>query len=122
VVEDEFLIRDMVADALTRLGFDVRAVANADAALAHLARGEACDVLFTDINLGGDIDGAMLSRAARNLRPELAVVYASGSVGGLHQVQGVPGADFVPKPYDPDIIAAMLDRIAASSAGPVTPA
>ena len=115
VVEDEFLIREMTAEALTEQGFEVRAVGNADDALALLARGEACDVLFTDINLGGDVDGAMLSWAARTLRPNLPVLYASGAVG-LHQIKPVPGAGFVPKPYRVEVIAGMLDRIASSGA------
>jgi DNA-binding NtrC family response regulator len=116
VVEDEFLIREMMAEALTEEGFEVRAVGNADDALALLARGEACDVLFTDINLGGEVDGAMLSWAARTLRPNLPVLYASGAVSGLHQIKPVPGATFVPKPYRVDVIAGMLDRITSSGA------
>jgi CheY-like chemotaxis protein len=114
VVEDEFLVREMMAEALTEQGFEVRATATADEALALLARGEACDVLFTDINLGGDVDGAMLSWAARTLRPNLPVLYASGAVSGLHQLKAVPGAGFVAKPCRMDVIAEMLGRIVAS--------
>lgn len=113
LVEDEFLICEMLVDALTEHGFEVHAVANAKDALRHLARGEPCDVLFTDINLAGGVDGAALSRLARNLRPGLPVVYASGSVGTLADLQAVPGASFVPKPYDPDRVCSMLSRIAA---------
>jgi CheY-like chemotaxis protein len=113
LVEDEFLICEMLVDALTEHGFEVHAVANAEDALQHLARGEPCDVLFTDINLSGGIDGAVLSRLARDLRPGLPVVYASGSVATLADLQAVPGASFVPKPYDPDKVCSMLSRIAA---------
>ena len=81
VVEDEFLISEMMVEALAEQGFEVHAAANAEDALRHLARGEPCDVLFTDINLAGGIDGAALSRSARELRPGLPVVYASGAVG-----------------------------------------
>ncbi|HEY5964932.1 MAG TPA: response regulator, partial [Xanthobacteraceae bacterium] len=52
LVEDEFLICMMMADALTDHGFEVRSAANAQDALAHLTRGAPCDVLLTDLNLG----------------------------------------------------------------------
>ena len=91
LVEDEFLICEMLVDALTEHGFEVHAVANAKDALRHLARGEPCDVLFTDINLSGGVDGAVLSRLARDLRPGLPVVYASGSVATLRGLAGGAG-------------------------------
>ena len=81
-MEDEFLICDMMAEALAEHGFEVHAVANAEDALRHLTCGAPCDVLFTDINLPGGIDGATLARLARELRPNLPVVYASGAVSG----------------------------------------
>src|SRR5439155_13361036 len=53
LVEDEFLVSDMVAEVLAEHGFEVHAVANAKDALRHLTRGARCDLLFTDINLPG---------------------------------------------------------------------
>jgi CheY-like chemotaxis protein len=113
VVEDEPLLCEMLVEALTEQGFKVQAAGSVGDALRHLARGEPCDVLFTDINLGDALDGAALSRAARLLRPDLPVIYASGTVGGLDELQAVPGARFVQKPYDLARLAAMLGRIAA---------
>jgi two-component system cell cycle sensor histidine kinase/response regulator CckA len=121
VVEDEPLLCEMLVEALTEQGFKVRAAGSVDDALRHLARGEPCDVLFTDVNLGDALDGAALSRAARLLRPGLPVIYASGAVGGLGELQAVPGACFVRKPYDPARVGAMLLRIAAPAAAALTP-
>ena len=100
LVEDEFLISAMVADVLTKHGFDVHIAANAKDALQHLTCGAPCDVLFTDINLPGGVDGAVLAQLARQLRPGLPVVYASGLVTAIEQLNAVPGSTFVPKPYD----------------------
>ena len=72
VVEDEFLISDMVAEVLAEHGFEVHVAANAKDALQHLTCGAPCDVLFTDINLPGGVDGATLAQLARELRPESA--------------------------------------------------
>ena len=112
LVEDEFLISDMVAEVLAEHGFQVHAVATAKDALRHLTCGAPCDVLFTDINLPGGIDGAKLAQLARELRPNLPVVYASGLITAIEQLNTVPGSTFVPKPYDPEKICTLLQRFA----------
>jgi CheY-like chemotaxis protein len=81
-------------------------------ALEHLTRGAPCDVLFTDINLPGGIDGAALAQLARQLRPGLPVIYASGLVTGIEQLNAVEGATFVPKPYDPNKVYTLLQSFA----------
>ena len=112
LVEDEFRLCDMLTEVLSEHGFEVYAVANAKDALRHLTCGSPCDILLTDINLSGSIDGATLARLARDLRPDLPVVYASGSYSKLEQLDAVSGAIFVPKPYNPDKLCAMLSRMA----------
>jgi CheY-like chemotaxis protein len=108
LVEDEFLISTMVADALSERGCEVHVAATAKEALEHLTRGAPCDVLFTDINLPGGVDGAALAQLARRLRPGLPVIYASGLVTGMDQLNAVEGATFVPKPYDPNKVYTLL--------------
>lgn len=111
VVEDEFLICDMVTTVLEEHGFEVHAVATARDALAHLTGGALCDVLFTDINLRGGLDGDALAWIARDLRPDLPVVYATGSVSRLQDLDAVEGAVIMPKPYSPEKVCEMLDRL-----------
>ena len=115
LVEDEFLLCDMLTEALSEHGFEVYAVANAKDALRHLTCGSPCDILLTDINLPGGIDGAALARIARQLRPGLPVVYASGSYSRIEQLDAVAGAIFVPKPYDADKLCEMLSEITATA-------
>ena len=111
LVEDEFLLADMVAHVLGDHGFEVFTVANAQDALRHLTCGSPCDVLLTDIKLEGSIDGTALARLARALRPNLPVVYASGSYRTIEELDAVSGAIFVPKPYDPDRLCEMLSEM-----------
>jgi CheY-like chemotaxis protein len=113
LVEDELLISEMIAEVLAEHGFQVCIVANAKEALEHLTCGEPYDVLFTDINLPGGIDGAALARLARQLRPDLPVVYASGAISRIEQLNAVPGSIFVPKPYDPKKLCTLLEQCAA---------
>lgn len=113
IVEDEALIAEMMAEALVEYGFEVKAVATAKDALQHLTCGAPCDCLFTDINLPGGVDGATLAQLVRELRPDLPVVYASGAIRSIDQLKAVPGATFVPKPYDPLAVCTLLQQFAA---------
>jgi DNA-binding response OmpR family regulator len=110
LVEDELLISEWAAQALSEQGFAVQTATNATDALMHLASDQV-DVLFTDINLPGAMDGAALARRARELMPDLTVIYASGRVGVLAPEARVPGAIVVPKPYQPELVG----RLAAAA-------
>jgi CheY-like chemotaxis protein len=79
-VEDEFFIREWIARSLSEQGFAVDSVTNAVDALLRIARAP-IDVLLTDINLPGGMDGTVLARRARELQPNLAVIYASARAG-----------------------------------------
>jgi DNA-binding response OmpR family regulator len=107
LVEDEFLISEWVAESLTQQGFAVQTAANAADALRYLAS-EPVDVLFTDINLPGGMDGAALALRAREIHPDLPVVYASARVTMLEPTARVPGAIVVPKPYEPALVGRLL--------------
>jgi CheY-like chemotaxis protein len=112
VVEDEAIVRHLIVDVLIEDGFEVHAVANARDALSHLAAQWPVDVLFTDVELEGDVDGGRLAVLARKLLPELAVVYTSGSVERIEQVAD---SVFVPKPYEPAKICTLLTKVTKRS-------
>jgi len=117
LVEDEFLISEWVAQSLSDQGFAVQTASNAADALQRLAS-EPVDVLFTDINLPGGMDGAALARRAREMRPELPVVYASARATLLKLEAWVSGSIIVPKPYEPALVGKLLSaalRAATSS-------
>jgi two-component system, response regulator PdtaR len=110
VVEDEFFIAEWVAESLSDLGFVVEIASNARDALQCL-RSAAVDVLFTDINLPGGMDGAALARQARQLLPELPVIYASARVATLDPEARVRGAVFVRKPYEPEMVGRLISEV-----------
>lgn len=114
LVEDEVLISHLMAEWLCEFGFEVHEAATADEALRYIDSGGAVDVMFTDVNLPGKMDGAELAQQARERRPDLPIVYASGrfrssDIGGL-----VPRSIFVPKPYNPEDVCTLLSRLTAS--------
>jgi DNA-binding response OmpR family regulator len=116
LVEDEPLICDMVAEALKEQGFAVVAVANADAALQLVMAGRPIDILFTDVNLPGGMDGEALAQRVRELIPDLPVIYTSGRRSLIDQLSPVEGAVFVPKPYNPYEIGRLLHYLVATQA------
>ena len=116
VVEDEALVSAMISDALTDDGFDVHVSANADDALRYIAAGNPVDLLFTDIDLPGDIDGGYLACRARELKPELPVIYASGKASGIRHVAKVPGSIFLQKPYDAGRACSLMAQMATEDA------
>lgn len=111
MVEDEFLISALVSDVLSEHGFAVHAAADGQEALSYIDSGAAIDVLFTDINLPGAIDGAELAKRVRDRWPEMPIVYASGrySASGINNL--VSRSVFVPKPYNPEDVCTLLGRL-----------
>jgi DNA-binding response OmpR family regulator len=109
LVEDEVLISDTVCEVLTDNGFSVHCEDSADAALRYLQCNQAADILFTDINLPGDIDGVELASRARESRPDLPVVYTSGRCDPNGRL--VPRSVFVNKPYNLGDVCALIRRL-----------
>lgn len=113
VVEDEILLRIMVADELREAGMRVIEAANADEAMDHFAAGSPIDFVFTDIELPGSIDGLELVRRLQLLFPGLRLLVTSGRTTG-HEASSL--APFIAKPYDlVDVVA----RIRVALAGPI---
>jgi CheY-like chemotaxis protein len=111
IVEDETLISHLVADWLNERGFSVHEAATGDEALHYINRGGPVDVMFTDVNLPGSINGAELAERVRAKRPELPIVYSSGRVTSDQIAPLVPRSVFVPKPYDPADVCSLLERL-----------
>jgi CheY-like chemotaxis protein len=111
LVEDEVLVMSLVADSLLEHGFAVQGATTADEALRYMDGGGPVDVLFTDVDLPGGMDGAELAARVRARRPEVPVVYASGRYGQSDLGALVPRSVFVAKPYDPDDVCTLLARL-----------
>ena len=117
VVEDEFLIAEWIAEALSEQGFEVQTVSNAVDALCQLVS-SSIDVLFTDINLPGAMDGTALARSARELSPRLPVIYASARAAALAPDVCVPGAIFLPKPYRAEALGRLIAGVCKTAKAP----
>ena len=115
VVEDELLISKLIAEVLDEHGFRVHAVAAGEEALKYLESGADVDVLFTDIDLQGRMDGSTLALEARAHRPELPVIYCSGRYSPSALAPPVSRSIFLKKPYNPEDLCRLLERLTADT-------
>jgi two-component system, response regulator PdtaR len=115
LVEDEVLVSNMIADSLTASGFAVHEVTSADEALHYIKSGARVDILFTDVNLPGGMNGAELATRVRRMRPEMPIVYASGRYKLSDITPLVPRSLFMAKPFDPADVCALLSRLTGAS-------
>jgi CheY-like chemotaxis protein len=114
LVEDEPLIGELMTEVLIDQGFEVHSAPDAREALRHLLSGAHVDILFTDIDLGGGMDGTVLAQLAREMRPKLPIVYTSGR-RARDQIAAVPGSAFLPKPYSLDTVRETLAQLVDSA-------
>jgi CheY-like chemotaxis protein len=109
IVEDEPLVRMLAIEEFEEIGFKVYAAHDAASALDMLERIEPLELLFTDIQMPGPGDGWHIGRRARELRPGIAIIYATG-YGGDH-AEPVEDSTTVRKPYLFADIKAALHRV-----------
>jgi PAS domain S-box-containing protein len=101
VVEDSATVRNVTVAILRTLGYRVHEAEDGHAALAILHQPIAIDLLFTDLIMPNGIDGQELLRRAREVRPGLKALFASGYSEQFLKGRG-PGEAGVPllnKPY-----------------------
>jgi DNA-binding NtrC family response regulator len=103
VVEDDPLIHDVLGEALVDGGFRVAQASTCADALSMLEAPDAAyRALVTDINLGpGSGTGWEIAKRAREINPDLAVIYMTGNSGHQYASNGVPNSIILPKPFAP---------------------
>jgi CheY-like chemotaxis protein len=110
VVEHDVLIRLVIAGYLRDCGFRVIEAVDAAEAVAVLTHpAHAIDVVFTDIEMPGEMDGLALAQWVRREAPGVEVILAgtparAADAAGRLCEQGPA----LSKPYDPEVV---LDRI-----------
>ena len=78
LVDDEPFIRLLATDSLEEAGFEVEEAANAEEALAVLRSRSDVGLLFTDINMPGDLDGLELAELVHKSWPKVKLLVTSG--------------------------------------------
>ena len=112
IVEDEAFIRHDLMDFFEDRGFLVFEAACAQEAIELLASSRAIEVVLTDVNMPGTMDGLRLAHYVRDRYPPTILVVASGAVQ-LNPVDLPDRAMFVAKPFDPRFVLQEIERLAA---------
>ncbi|MBV8613150.1 MAG: PAS domain-containing protein, partial [Acetobacteraceae bacterium] len=113
LVEDEPEVREMTAERLRELGYQILEAVNGPVALDLLHSGARVDLLVTDVGLPGGLNGRQLAEAARESRPGLPVLFITGYAGSVLGSELAPGMAVIGKPFALDALAAKIrDMIA----------
>jgi signal transduction histidine kinase len=116
VVEDEPGVRGLSVGILSDLGYTVLEASDGPSALAMLKREPSISLLFTDVGLPNGMTGRQLADTARQIRPDVKVLFTTGYARNaiVHDGRVDPGVELIGKPFSAIDLAfkirAMLNR------------
>jgi CheY-like chemotaxis protein len=112
VVEDEEAILELTVSILRDEGYRVTSAINGDVALVILQQGLPFRLLITDIAMPGLLDGYGLARKARELRPEIQIIYMTGfaSIASVRS-RGAPYGKTIVKPWSSQVLLAAVASV-----------
>ena len=108
LVEDDTLLRMILAEALHDSGFGVVEAGDADEARNFLGRGEPVDLVLTDINMPGSMNGIDLARWLKTHLPQLKIMLTSGAHWS-NKVASI--GSFIAKPFSIEEVVAQIHAV-----------
>ncbi len=115
VVDDEVLVRMLACDILTDGGFHCLEAVNAQEALALIDARPDIGLMFTDVDMPGEVNGAGLAHLVAMRAPAVKILVTSGAAA--LQPNDLPaGARFIQKPYTPSELLDLIGEMLAAGA------
>ena len=113
VVDDEATVRMLVVDVLGDLGYTALEAENGPGALKLLESGPRVDLLVTDVGLPGGMTGRQVAVAARELKPDLKVLFITGYAENAVLSHGHldPGMHILTKPFEVQVLAEKIKEL-----------
>ncbi|WPB55102.1 PAS domain-containing protein [Xylophilus sp. GOD-11R] len=110
VVEDDPEVREAVVDTLSALGYLVLKAGDALSALSVIESGVRVDLLFTDVVMPGPLRSPDLAMRARQLQPDIEVLFTSGHTESaiVHGGRLDVGVALLSKPYRQEELAGKI--------------
>ena len=119
VVEDDSLIQEMVQDALSEGGFKTEVTSSGEEAITRLQDDQTTyRALVTDIMLRGRLNGWDVGHRARELNPDIPVIYMTGTAADEWSANGVPKSILLSKPFAPAQIVAVVAQLLNAASPP----
>ena len=117
VVEDEVLVRMVIADYLRDCGYAVIEAGSAKEAVALFEADVEVDVVFSDVQMPGEMDGFGLAHWVHRHRPDTEVILTSGAVKAADAAADLcDDGPLLQKPYDSDDVARRIRQLMAARA------
>jgi CheY-like chemotaxis protein len=112
VVEDEPTVLMFLEEALAESGYTVVSARNGGEALNILGDGLSdFSALVADIRIGDGLDGWEIARCAREIIPDLPIVYVTGDSAISWSEEGVPNSVLIPKPFNRSQLESAIEKL-----------
>ncbi len=115
VVEDEILVRMLACDILEDGGYDALEAVDAREALVLLDARPDIALMFTDVDMPGEINGLGLARLVAMRWPDLPIIATSGAAV-VKPVDLPSSGRFLQKPYRSSTLLEMVQALLAGRA------
>lgn len=111
LVGSDGLTRQITANGLNMYGYEPLLARDGQDAMAVLNGERKIDILVVDADLGGEITGLAVAKAARLLNPRTDVIYTSRAPYRIPEGGKVKGAPSIRTPYQPQQIVGMISEL-----------
>ncbi len=105
------LTRQITANGLAMYGYEALLARDGAEAMRILEAERRVDVLVTDADLGGEVGGLAVAKAARLLHPRIDVIYTGRAPHRIPEPAKVKGAPCIRTPYQPQQIVGMISEL-----------
>ncbi len=113
LVEDDVLLREVLAEAMRDAGLTVIEAESADGAQRYITAGGQADLIISDFEMPGTMNGIQFGRWIRRNHPEALLILTSGKAGAQAEEIGL----FIPKPYGVFEVVEIARKMVAAKQG-----
>lgn len=117
LVASDGLTRQITANGLTMYGYEPLLARDGAEAMAILSGERRVDILVVDADLGGEVSGLAVAKAARLTNPRTDVIYTSRAPFRIPDAAKVKGAPSIRTPYQPQQIVGMISELRHRGSG-----
>lgn len=111
LVASDGLTRQITSNGLTMYGYEPLVARDGTEAMTCLQEERRIDILVVDADLGGEMSGLAVAKAARLINPRIDVIYTSRAPYRIADSAKVKGAPSIRTPYQPQQIVGMISEL-----------
>ncbi|WP_375461373.1 response regulator [uncultured Enterovirga sp.] len=117
LVASDGLTRQITANGLNMYGYEPLLAKDGAEAMAALSGDRRIDILVVDADIGGEVSGLAVAKAARVVNPRMDVIYTSRMPFRIPEAGKVKGAPSIRTPYQPQQIVGMISELRHRGSG-----